>query len=707
MRARLLVACTLGVTVAHAGESIDKNAPVIDEVVVTAQRRQERLQDVPISMTVLGGTELDKSTAPGVGEMLNRVPGLLVDPGGGSGVVGGGMQLASRGVSAPASYVSGPSPVAYYMDGVPFGLVRSSTVPDGNVYDLARVEVLRGPQGTLYGANAQAGVIRILTQDPDLDAFEFKSRALFSQTQYGGNNSQVDLALNAPIVEDRLAARAVVGYQDLSGWIDKPTRRDANDTEQVNARLKLHAQATERLSVGLSGWISRADHGALPIATDGRGQVSGVADVEGVEADFDIYGLKIGYDFPAFSITSNTSYIDYANGNDFSQSASGTRSFAFTKLSAHMLSEEVSFASNLEGPWRWSAGSMYRDGVDRQFQVVSAFTFPASVKYTSESWAVFGELTRVFMDGRLELTAGARYFEDRVGQVHEANTSNDPPPAGTAPPVEDKFDSTTPRVILNWHPSKQATIYASYAEGFRSGLHQNPVIRRVVPSIPTTKPDLLKNYEMGAKGSLLDGRIAYDLAAYYMDWKDVQLPLILIVEGIGRNLLVNGASASGPGVDASFTTEPLDGLQIGVNASWNDLTVDEDVFSNNILLFEKGNRLNSSVETTVGASVSYSVALGGGGYEGTFAASANYRTEMSERGLAGTAVAVTRGDPILIGRAAVTVHSPHGWDATLFADNINNEQDVAFRTLSLVPGLTSAFYNRPRTIGLQLEYRFD
>lgn len=703
----LLVVCLLSIPLVHAEEVTDKKSAVIDTIVVSAQRRDERLQDVPISITVLGGNELDKSTVQGVGEMLNRVPGLMLDPGGGSGSVGGGAQLASRGVSAPSSYVAGPSPVGYYLDGVPFGLVRSSTVPDGNVYDLERVEVLRGPQGTLYGANSAAGVVRILTKDPNLDAFEFKSRAVFSQTQYGGNNGQVDAALNAPIIEGKLAARAVAGYQDLSGWIDKATRRDANDAEQVNARLKLLAEPTEQFSVGLSGWISRSDQGALPIATDGRGQASGVADVESLEADFDIYGLEIGYNFPAFSLTSNTSYIDYVNANDFSESASRTRSFAYTVLSAHMLAQEVNLTSNLSGPWRWTAGSMYRDGADRQFQVVSGFAFPASVKYTSESWAVFGELTRVFLDGRLELTAGIRHFEDRVGQVHELNASNDPPPAGTASPVEDKFDATTPRVILNWHPSPDLTLYASYAEGFRSGLHQNPVIRRVVPSVPLTEPDLLKNYEIGAKGSLFAGRLIYDTAVYYVDWQDVQLPLTLTVEGISRGLLVNGASASGPGADLTLTTELFEGLQVSVNGSWNDLTVDKDVFSNNVVLFEKGDRLNSSVETTVGASISYDFSFGSSELEGRFVASANRRTKMSEKLLAGTAVTVSNAEPILISRAGFTVHSPRGWDATIFADNLNNEQDVAFRAISLVPGLTNAFYPRPRTIGVQLEYRFD
>jgi iron complex outermembrane recepter protein len=680
----------------------------VEEVIVTAQKREERLQDVPISISVLSGDELDRSTAQGVGEMLSRVPGAVLDNNGG---VGGGSQLAMRGVTAPSSYVSGSSPIGYYLDSVPFGLVRSSLVPDANIYDLDRVEVLRGPQGTLYGASAQAGVIRILTKDPDLDRLELKSRALLSHTEYGGENGQADLALNVPIIEGRLAARAVVGYQDLSGWIDKPDRADANDARQRNARLKLSAQPSENLSLGVSAWISRSENGSLPIASDGQGKFSAVVDVESLTADFDIYGVKVGYEFPAFSVNSATSYIDYANTNAFGQNPSGTRDFVTTLLSATTFAQELNFSSASVGPWRWTAGGIYRDGEDEQFQDIHAFAYPALVRYTSESWAIFGELTRELLDGRLELTVGWRYFEDTVGQQHEKNASNDPPPAGLAPDAEDKFTATTPRVILNWHPQDQMTLYVSYAEGFRSGLHQNPVIRRAVPSIPLAEPDTLKNYELGAKGNFLDGRIEYDFATYYMDWLDVQLPLGIEVEGIGRSVLVNGASASGMGVDFSVYTRPIGDLEIGANVSWNDLAVDQDVFTvlpngSSALIFQKGDRLSGSIATTLGVSARYSFPIGRTGLEGIFVASANRRSKPSSgRSLTDATVVVRAGDPILMARAGFTVESPARWSATLFVDNLGNEQDIQYESPSVVPGVTNRTYPRPRTIGLQVEYR--
>jgi outer membrane receptor protein involved in Fe transport len=316
---------------------------------------------------------------------------------------------------------------------------------------------------------------------------------------------------------------------------------------------------------------------------------------------------------------------------------------------------------------------------------------------------VFGELTRAFFDGKLELTAGLRHFEDTVGQRHLGNASDDPPPAGLGPDAQDRFDATTPRVILNWHASADTTAYLSYAEGFRSGLHQNPVIRRALPDVPVTQPDTLKNYEIGLKGGFFGNRLVYDAAVYYMDWQDVQLPLSLNIEGIGRVLLVNGASASGMGVDWSLTARPISRLELGANLSWNDIQVDSDVYSNNIRLFQKGDRLNSSIQTTAGASASYSFGLGAR-REGSVSVSGTYRSRATSRALLGTDVVSNKSDPILIARAAFEVDSGQRWSAMLFVDNIANEQGSTFRA-SANPGVVDAQYPRPRTIGFHVDYR--
>lgn len=275
--------------VGHQNSSDERRRPRIEEVVVTAQKRTERLQDVPISISVLGGSDLDRSTAEGITESLNSVPGVLAQ----ASYIGGGTQIAVRGVAASSTLLHGSSPIAYYLDSVPFGLIKTSVAPDSNAYDLERVEVLRGPQGTLYGASALNGVVRVLSKDADLEEFQFKARTSASGTERGGDvNYRADLAANVPIVEGKLAARAVVGYDNQSGWIDRPNEKDANDAELRNMRLKLNAQPIDELSVGLSVWLSRAKYGAPSMAND-NGRYS-IAAYEPMLTDYDTYGLKIG-----------------------------------------------------------------------------------------------------------------------------------------------------------------------------------------------------------------------------------------------------------------------------------------------------------------------------------------------------------------------------------------------------------------------------
>ena len=224
----------------------------LNEVVVTAQRRAERLQDVPISITVLDGARLDRSSFTSVREALNSVAGVSIITN-----QNDNPQLTIRGVSAAVTRFAGSAVAGYYVDTVPFASISSAIIPDSSAYDLERVEVLRGPQGTLYGASSLNGVIRVLTKDADLYRSDLEARAMTSSTEHGGWNYRADAALNLPLVEGRLAARLVAGYQDESGWIDRPHRKDANSALQRNLRLKINAHPTEALPLGFTAWIPR------------------------------------------------------------------------------------------------------------------------------------------------------------------------------------------------------------------------------------------------------------------------------------------------------------------------------------------------------------------------------------------------------------------------------------------------------------------
>jgi iron complex outermembrane recepter protein len=667
----------------------------LSEVLVTAQRRQERLLEVPISMSVLSGSDLDRSRVEGVTEALNLVPGVATTV-----AFFGGTNLMVRGVTASSPTFAGSSPIAYYLDSVPFGLVNTAIVPDANAYDLDRVEVLRGPQGTLYGASAQNGVVRVLTTDADMGGFDLKARGLMSGTDGGEENYRGDLAINIPLIDDKLAARAVIGHQNLSGWIDRPNESKANDAEINSYRLKVNAQPTDKFSIGLSAWASRADYGAPSNANDDGTHSAQLS--EPITIDYNVYGLTLGYEARTFSISSTTGYLDYTNSNvqDFGPFV-GVPLALFTDLDADVLSEEVLVNSNLDGPWRWSVGGIYRDGEDRLRQNNLGGGAPFDYANGSESYAFFGEVARRFLDDRLEWTIGARYFHDDV--FVKENISQGPP--GSAPlNTRDSFDATTPRVVLTWRAAEDLNVYGSYSQGFRSGFPQSPAVMRAFPTFPAAEPDELHNYEIGLKASRADGRLTVESAIYYIDWQDVQQ--LLVVPAIGTIVasVVNGAGASGVGVDFALACEPLDGLTIEVNVGWNDLTMDEDVFSLGTLVFEEGDRLNLSPETTAGASVDYAFPLSGGGLQGRLSASAHYMSEQSSTNMLIGVRTFGVGDSLVVGRLSAVLESRNHWTATLFVDNFNNEDGAVARNVILpIPDWSPRI--RPRTIGVQFEYR--
>lgn len=667
----------------------------LEEILVTAQKRVERLKDVPISISVLSGEDLDRSSVVGVKDALNFVPGVVAV----AANQGGGTQIGIRGVGANGPLANGSSPVAYYLDSVPFGLVQTAVAPDSNAYDLERVEVLRGPQGTLYGANAQNGVVRILTNDANPDAFELKARTSVSSTDGGGGNYRGDMAVNLPIVEGKLAARAVVGYENLSGWINSPVANHVNDAELRNYRLKVNAEPSENLSIGLSAWSSRADYGA-PSSSADDGRIS-LTLPEPQSTDYDAYGLKIDYDFSAVSISSMTSYLDYSNTGLLDAGAFGlTATPFFTGLDSRVFAQETLLRST-QGQWRWTAGVFYRDAKDRLRQSI-----PGGLGVDwgdgSKSTAVFGELTHRFLDQKVEWTLGARYFHDEVrNEQHALDLGQADGPLYRA---GETFDSTTPRAVLTWYPNEGLTVYGSYSEGFRSGFPQNANVARQYPEISPVKPDKLHNYELGAKADLLDRRLSLDTAVYYIKWNDVQQTLnVLNQQGIYVFAPVNGESASGLGVDFGLTAHPVDGLSLGLSFSWNDLQFDSQVFSAGVLLFDTGERVNFSSEFTGGASIDYTFPLGGSGFKGRLSASANYSSEQYCRFIGDGQVTAT-GDSPLTSRASASLIAPRRWTATAFVDNANNERG-SYSPVAPIPDWYPRL--RPLTVGIQVDFSFD
>ncbi|MGE0581289.1 MAG: TonB-dependent receptor [Steroidobacteraceae bacterium] len=685
-----------------AGSSprMQSEAPdTLAEVLVTAQKRQQSLQDVPISITVLSGATLD-ATNQSLVEELGRVPGVAT-----VGASLGGTFISLRGVGATGTNFAGTGTVGYYLDSVPFGFVRNALTPDSNAYDLERVEVLRGPQGTLYGVNSQVGVIRVITKEADLDEFEAKYRVGLSSTDSGGQNYRGDAAINAPLVKGKLAARFVVGYEDFDGWIDRPNHADANGAERFVLRGKLNAQPTEKLSLGLSAWHSQLDSDANSAGLDDR-TTTILAD-EPLSEDYDVYALRAEYDFGGVSLSSVTGYMDFVSESLTDFTYGPATNLTTSEFASTVLSQEVNLASKLEGPWQWTAGAIYRDVEDRFAQLSPRYANPRGNRYNDHatSFAVFAEVTRRMLHDTLELTGGLRYYEDRTRTVQLSALGN---PNATLINSRAESEKTSPRIVLTWLPNDHFTLYGSYSEGFRGGFPQSPTVKALAPGFPAVGPDNLLSYEIGSKGSFANNLISYDAAVFFIDYRGIQQSIqVLTANGAGAPIrvsgLINGESASGWGTELGLTIRPAQGLSFGVNYAWNGLTLDADIVpANGIPLFYKGDRLTNSPEHTANAWFDQSFPLGS--FDGYVSGSVSYVSERQTRGLVNGVRSFTASDDTLTSRLSAGLRSPRGWGLSLFVDNLNNYNGSPIPEAFVPP--SGSYRIRPRTIGLQFEQRF-
>lgn len=674
---------------AQAQDVAAQTANSVAEVIVTAQKREETLQKVPMSVAVLGGDALERAPIADTGEALSRVTSVSIVPGN-----FGGTQITVRGVATGGSNFNGAAPVAYYFDSAPLGLVKSAILPDANVYDLARIEVLRGPQGTLYGANALNGVVRILTKDPDLGRFEFKARGTLSATESGGEGYRGDLAVNIPIIEDRLAVRFVGGADQRAGWIDHPGVPDANGGRTRNARIKIAARPVDELTIDASAWYSRSYFSSLSTVTK---DLSSPIPPEPYSIDFDVYNLKIGYDFGFATLTNSSSFAKTNSHNEYS-AAPGF--FLTTGIKSRVYSDELTLNSNNSGVWRWGVGGFYRSATDDNIQSLAFFPAPLNWTEKSRSFALFGEVTRELFDDQVEITGGLRYFEDRSSQVENTPTSGSSNQVLNE--VSKTFTAVTPRAVATWFPNGDTSIYASYSQGFRSGFNQTPVALLSAPTLPAVQPDRLSNYELGAKGSLLDRKLRYEAAIFYMDWKRIQLPLSIPVPGttINAAAVANGANASGPGAEVSLDFQATSDFSIGGTFGYNGLSFGSDVISDGYVLFPEGSRNPNASEFTANGHLEYKFYVKD--LDGVVSLSANYLSKQLSAGITGGQLVTVMSDNVVIARASATINSPAGWSITAFVDNLANSDSLYSRAYHSVD---RSIGPQPRTIGLQLEVK--
>lgn len=688
-RTTYMASAAVAICVGVAGGSTayaQTTSPTTDseDIVVTAQRGSaENIIDVPISVTAVSGSTLENIGARGAADGLSLVGGVNLiqnQP--------GDTTISIRGSSA--SLFSAPA-IGYYLDEMPFSFVSFNLLPDAGAYDLERIEVLRGPQGTLFGVGALNGVVRIITRDADLSKFSINARSTLSSTRHGGTNFGGDVAINVPLVTEKLAVRGVVSYADLSGFVDGPGGKNINDSKVGTYRFKLNAAPSERLTIEAGVNISRIDNGA-PSRSD-RNYTTFFTGPSDDHRDYEAYSLEIGYDAGLFNIVSATNYMNFRTdtGNDIL--LSGVLPVNIVQaVDAEVISQELRANSDFDGPWGLSGGLFYRDVRQSLSQAVPGLglTSPFFTKDRSKAYAIFGELNRRFGEA-FRLAFGLRYFHDKTSTNSISDFSG---PTGVT--LDDSYGKVTYRAVASYEFAKAANVYASVATGFRSGYAQLP--STLAPEKLPVRPDSLITYETGIKGASSDRKISYDVAAYYTKWKDV---IQEVLNGNGVSFNQNSGSVSGFGIDANLTLRPVRGLMLQASLGWNDLTYDADYVVAGAVLYRKGTRLNFSPKYTAGLLADFETPLNDG-LAVHFGSAIRYNSRMLSRGLGATGATVRASDTIFEARIQAGVKSER-WSVDLFADNLTNENRALNAPEEAYP---LPVRMRPRTIGLQASLHY-
>ena len=638
------------------------------EIIVTAQKRTQTLQEIPQSISVVGGEKLEQLQATSFVDYAALVPGLSLQQ-----LNPGKTRIVLRGINT-----GGASPTAaVYIDETPFGPSTGQSngavlAGDIDTFDIERVEVLRGPQGTLYGANSLGGLLKFVTVQPKLGTFEGRAQAGAEITKGGDESWNANGVINVPLGET-LALRASGYYRDIGGYIDTVgiNRKNANDYQSYGGRASLLFKPSDAFSVRLTGIVQNirsnsqgtfdADPLTLePLATDPNTGASTDGRMTRSEfypeqnnVDYRLYTGTIDYDFGPVSLTSVSSYgtLTQREAYDVTYTLPGVADsifggedvpplgITFPALAGQKkFTQEIRLQSAASESFEWLIGGYYTHEKGRLSQRYQPFvlatgaaydpsltlpagpngenvTFPqfltANLNADYKEYAGFGSVTWYVVPG-FDITAGARYSHNKQRTRTALDGSylflvGSPviPDVNVGASSENVFTwSVAPRFEL----SENTTLYARVAKGYRPG---GPNV--VPPNAPADYPreyraDTLISYEAGIRAETSDRTFAIDASLYYLDWREIQV-LVAYDTSIGVvNADGNGDSASSKGAEVTATLRPTKGLDVVLNVAYNDAKLDQDLPAGQGGF--KGDRLPYAPEWSANLSADYEWTLG-------------------------------------------------------------------------------------------------
>ncbi|MEH6791836.1 TonB-dependent receptor [Parasphingorhabdus sp.] len=711
---------------AHAQETdqVSENETYSGEIVVTAQKRAERLIETPQSISVLSSEELSKIAAKQFVDFANTVPGLQYTSQG-----AGTSQISLRGVTSGADV---SSTVGVYVDEVPYG--SSSAFANGarraldvGLFDIERIEVLRGPQGTLYGASSMGGVLKYVMTKPSLTQFETKAQLGVSTTRFGGTSYDASAVVNAPIALDKAAVRASGFYSRDGGYFDNIVtgENDVDRGKVYGGRLDALFAPAEDLSIRLTGFaqdVRRQGGSYANIGLNGV-PVAGYLDQahpldEPFRSDFRLGSATIDYSFAGATLTSVTSY----QVNKTFATTDGSAVYApFLQILANIPAEavainelartrkftqEIRIASPTEQTISWLAGGFYTREKSLLRQVADTYgaglvllpninAVTAAIDSTYEEYAVFGNLTWRLTEA-FDVSGGIRYAHNNQEFTQDASGIF----VVSAPGSSSSEGVVTYLANARYRIGRNATAYARFATGYRPGGPNFRVIDPATnqPSPPTFDSDSLNSYELGFKAETADRKFGIDLSGYYIEWKDIQL--LSPVAGVAN--FANGPGARIKGAEMTLTARPAREFVATGSFAYNDGYLTDDV---PLLGARKGERLPNTPHFTAAVNVDYSMVESA--LKPTFGATLRFASDSKASFDASPALRqYDVPDYATVDLRGGVSFGPV--DAQVYVQNLfdTRGQLAAQTVLSQLGGPAQVLVLRPRTAGLRLTSRF-
>ncbi len=707
----------------------------LENIIVTAQKREQKLIDVPISMSVIGSQDIERQSLVGMGDYLAFVPGVtMLDWGVGR------PRITMRGLGTVSD--TEQATVATYLGELQLNNQLAFNSADIKLVDIERVEVLRGPQGTLFGGGSIGGAVRNIPVAPDLSEYSGKVEIGFSSIEYSNDNGgNIVGVFNAPLIKDTLGVRVAAYRYENAGYIDYVStprveaastalgvpvhvEEDANSSAYAGGRASILFQPNEQFDATLMlMWQKLEENGGSSDVTIDLGgyqaELLKAREREGNYDDYKAINLVMNYHFSWGDLTSTTSHFDQSIFRPLNQSRFFTLfarpTMTISDYDVNLFTQEIRLASNLSGPLQFVVGAYYEELESGRDYRVDWFGSISSLEATygtsdpttgiynlvrtdaADQSAVFGELYYQLTDS-LKLTGGWRWFD--YTRVTDATTTGVLAGPDTHFPT-DESDAIF-KTGLDYKPNENTLIYAIFSQGFRLGRGVAPPSqlqiqdcdadsdgREDVSGLPFNLSgqllsDRTDNYELGGKFDLMDNRLTIAASIYRIDWSD--LPVNTFVPGC--QIFINGGEARSQGGEIEVGYLVTDNLQVNLSSSYvnAEFTTDD--------LAPAGTRLPMSAKVNASAGVEYTFPLAG--HDAFVRSDFSYIGDYNASAVGNTRVS---GDYVLTNmRAGIAFDQ---LDIEVFVRNLTGEDAETSNWYSFW-----GFRVRPRTIGVTLRREF-